>query len=88
MGERVLIRCQAGVNRSGLVTALVLMLDGYSAREAIELIRERRAPAVLSNRHFVQWLVTEAPAHIALLAPGRTPSARPATSPSSDPQAA
>ena len=27
-GDRVLIRCQAGMNRSSLVTALVLMKDG------------------------------------------------------------
>ena len=51
-GERVLIRCQAGVNRSGLITALVLMVDGRTAHEAIELIRERRAPAVLEQRAF------------------------------------
>ncbi len=73
-GERVLIRCQAGVNRSGLVMALVLMLAGRSAEEAIALIRERRAPAVLSNRHFVRWLVTEAPEHVARLIPSTKPS--------------
>ena len=56
-GERVLIRCQAGLNRSGLVTALVLMKDGYSAREAIELIREKRSPEALFNDHYVDWLL-------------------------------
>jgi hypothetical protein len=79
-GERVLIRCQAGVNRSGLITALVLMLDGRTAHEAIALIRERRAPAVLSNDHFVRWLVSEAPEHVARMTPRRTPSADPSTS--------
>ena len=59
-GGRVLVRCQAGVNRSGLVTALVLMLEGMSAHDAIALLRERRAPAVLDNRAYVRWLVTEA----------------------------
>jgi hypothetical protein len=59
-GARVLVRCQAGVNRSGLVTALVLMLEGMDARDAIGLIRANRAPAVLANRAFVRWLVTEA----------------------------
>ena len=59
-GERVLVRCQAGVNRSGLVMALVLMLEGMDAHDAIALIRERRAPAVLSNFAYVRWLVTEA----------------------------
>lgn len=61
-GARVLIRCQAGVNRSGLITALTLMFAGYSAVEAIELMRERRSPAVLTNHEFAQWLVSEAPA--------------------------
>ena len=59
-GARVLVRCQAGVNRSGLVTALVLMLDGRTADEAIALIRARRAPAALCNEHFERWLREEA----------------------------
>jgi hypothetical protein len=59
-GARVLVRCQAGVNRSGLVTALTLMLDGLDAHDAIALIRTRRASAALSNRAYVRWLVTEA----------------------------
>lgn len=59
-GDRVLIRCQAGLNRSGLVTTLVLMLDGYDAAEAIRLIRDRRSPWALCNNAFVDWLVMEA----------------------------
>ena len=55
-GERVLIRCQAGVNRSGLVTALVLMLHGMAADEAIVLLRERRSQMVLNNSHFERFL--------------------------------
>lgn len=61
-GGRILIRCQAGVNRSGLVMALTLMRAGYPAGEAIALIRARRSPAVLSNRHFTKWLIEEAAA--------------------------
>ena len=56
-GTRVLIRCQAGINRSGLVMAHVLMKDKYKAREAIDLMREKRSKAVLLNRHFVDYLV-------------------------------
>lgn len=63
-GARVLIRCQAGVNRSGLVMALALMRTGLAPHEAIALIRARRSPAVLSNRDFVRWLVTEASDHL------------------------
>ena len=65
-GARVLIRCQAGVNRSGLVMALTLMRHGLSATDAIGLIREGRGPAALSNRHFVRWLVEEAHRHVSV----------------------
>ena len=60
-GDRVLIRCQAGLNRSGLVTALTLMLIGYQAVEAIALIRANRAEVALFNNAFVDWLVSVAP---------------------------
>ena len=56
-GRRVLIRCQAGINRSSLVMALVLIRDGLSAKKAIELMRQQRGQAVLSNHHFVDWLL-------------------------------
>lgn len=56
-GKRVLIRCQAGWNRSGLIMALVLMLDGYSAEEAIALIRKKRSPHALCNPDFVDFLM-------------------------------
>jgi hypothetical protein len=59
-GDRVLIRCQAGLNRSGLVTALVLILDGWHPAHAIAHIRDRRSPHALFNPHFVHWLLTEA----------------------------
>jgi hypothetical protein len=59
-GQRVLIRCQAGLNRSGLLTALVLMLDGWEASDAIRLIRQRRAEVALFNTDFVDWLLTDA----------------------------
>ena len=70
-GRSVLIRCQAGVNRSGLVSALVLMLEGYQPAEAIELLRQRRSRVVLSNGHFENWLLTEAADH---LHPSTSPS--------------
>mgnify|MGYP006280395397 CR=1 FL=1 len=55
-GKRVLIRCQAGLNRSGLIMALVLMIEGYTADEAIALIREKRNSWALCNDDFVEWL--------------------------------
>jgi hypothetical protein len=56
-GKKVLVRCQAGINRSGLVTALVLIRDGHSPEEAIRLIRDKRCEAALSNSRFENWLL-------------------------------
>jgi len=56
-GKRVLIRCQAGLNRSGIVMALVLIREGYSPEEAITVMREKRSDAVLCNKHFVDYLL-------------------------------
>lgn len=56
-GERVLIHCQAGLNRSGLVAAQVLMRDGVTAAQAISLLREKRCPLVLCNAAFERWLL-------------------------------
>lgn len=64
-GDTVLIRCQAGLNRSGLVTALVLIMAGLSPAQAIFRIRERRSPAALFNQDFVTWLLTSAQAAVA-----------------------
>lgn len=54
-----LVHCQAGLNRSGLICALVLMRQGRTAAEAIRLLREKRSPAVLCNREFEKWLLAE-----------------------------
>lgn len=59
-GKRVLVRCQAGLNRSGLVMALVLMRDGYSAEDAIAKIRDQRGERALCNTIFENWLLTKA----------------------------
>lgn len=56
-GKRVLIRCQAGLNRSGLITALVLIMAGYAAEEAIAIIRQNRSPYALCNEDFEKWLL-------------------------------
>jgi hypothetical protein len=59
-GKKVLVRCQAGINRSGLVTALVLIREGYSPEDAIRLIRDNRCEAALSNSRFENWLLEKA----------------------------
>ncbi|MUH45887.1 MAG: hypothetical protein F2793_05170 [Actinobacteria bacterium] len=40
-----------------MVTALILMLDGHEAQDAIALLRSLRGPAVLNNTSFEQWLL-------------------------------
>ena len=52
----VLVQCQAGLNRSSLVTATALMLGGMTADAAIALLREKRSPACLCNPAFEEWL--------------------------------
>lgn len=53
----VLVHCQAGLNRSGVVSALVLVARGWSPKDAIALLREKRCPAVLCNRHFERFVL-------------------------------
>lgn len=55
-GDRLLIRCAAGENRSGLITLLVLQKHGLSTDEAVALIREKRQKgAPLHNPHFIEF---------------------------------
>jgi len=58
-GDRVLVRCQAGLNRSGLVLALILIKDGLTPQDAIARIRDNRGDDALFNRDFHNWLLTE-----------------------------
>jgi protein-tyrosine phosphatase len=57
-GRQVLVRCRAGMNRSGLVVGEVLKRNGYTAAEAIAMIRKHRAPGALNNETFVAYLET------------------------------
>lgn len=54
--QRVLVTCNQGRNRSGLVSALALWyLGGNSGRRCADHVRARR-PGALSNPVFYQWL--------------------------------
>lgn len=55
-GRKVLVHCQAGLNRSALITARALILEGMAPADAIALLRERRSPYVLCNQVFEAWL--------------------------------
>lgn len=53
---KTLVHCQAGLNRSGLVAGLALVLGGMEPREAIALLRKQRCDMVLCNETFETWL--------------------------------
>jgi len=57
LGDKVLVRCQAGYNRSGLVVGFALIEMGHTPREAIEMVRAARGPWALCNIHFVRYLL-------------------------------
>lgn len=52
-----LIHCQAGLNRSNLIAATVLIQQGMSPGEAVGLLRSKRSPAVLCNKAFEAHLL-------------------------------
>lgn len=54
---KTIVHCQAGLNRSGLVAATALILDGMKPQEAIDLLRKKRSPLVLCNHYFEEWLL-------------------------------
>lgn len=59
----VLVHCQAGLNRSGLIAGMTLVLMGYSPEQAIHILRQRRSPAVLHNATFERFLMNFRPDH-------------------------
>jgi protein-tyrosine phosphatase len=56
LGKVVAGKCQAGLNRSSLIVALVLIKEGFTATEAIDLIREKRSKYALFNTYFVDFI--------------------------------
>lgn len=59
LGDRVFVHCQAGLNRSALVTANVLVKNGGQPAEVIKYLRDIRSPEVLFNEAFVKWLLNQ-----------------------------
>ena len=64
-GERVLSHCGLGYNRSALVAGRILVELGWSGREAVERLRERR-PGALFNEVFADHLESLPPGGEAL----------------------
>lgn len=54
-----LVHCQAGLNRSGLLTGLALVRGGMKPQDAIDFMRKNRCDAVLCNKTFERWLLSQ-----------------------------
>jgi len=58
-GGRVLVHCTGGLNRSSVVTARTLQLMGYTAAEAVLMLRTNHDAMCLCNRSFERWVLGE-----------------------------
>jgi len=59
-GENVLVHCDAGLNRSGMVCALVLIELNFKPQDAINLLRKQRCNEVLYNGAFRKYIMEQA----------------------------
>lgn len=59
---KTLVACQAGLNRSGLISALSLIERGWRPGHAIQLLRAQRHDLVLCNKAFEEYLRKQPPA--------------------------
>jgi protein tyrosine phosphatase (PTP) superfamily phosphohydrolase (DUF442 family) len=51
-GDRVMVYCKGGVHRSVAMACCILLSQGYSAEEAMALVKERRPVADPYTEHF------------------------------------
>lgn len=60
-GRKVYIHCGAGINRSNLLTALVLVVLGDRGQDALDTLIRLRGPGrlTLANETFRKWLVAQ-----------------------------
>jgi Dual specificity phosphatase, catalytic domain len=70
-GKTVFIHCRLGLNRSALLTGLVLIDAGYRAKDAIEMMRNLRSPYVLENKTFERYLLSTTPTNAIAAATSR-----------------
>lgn len=57
-GHHALVTCWAGLNRSGLISALTLIELGKSPPDAIEIVRKGRSAHALCNDQFVELILS------------------------------
>jgi hypothetical protein len=73
-GKTVFIHCRLGLNRSALLTGLVLIDEGYRANDAIELMRNLRSLYVLENETFERYLLSNTPTNAMTAAASSEPA--------------
>jgi hypothetical protein len=73
-GKTVFIHCRLGLNRSGLLTGLVLIDEGYRAKDAIEMMRSLRSPYVLENKTFERYVLSNTPTNAIAAAASSKPT--------------
>lgn len=59
-GRKTLVRCYAGMNRSGLVAALALIEMGHDPLTVVDLIRSKRSRNNLVNPEFIKIIESRA----------------------------
>lgn len=55
-GEHIVIHCHAGIGRTGLVAAGVLLHCGFEPQEAFELISSKRGVSVPDTNEQIDWV--------------------------------
>ncbi len=55
-GKRLAIHCRAGIGRSTIVACSILLKQGYSTDEALQLITQKRGVKVPDTKEQVKWL--------------------------------
>ncbi len=56
-GENTVIHCRAGIGRTGLLAASILVKDGYSPVEAFALVSKARGVQVPDTQEQYDWVV-------------------------------
>jgi protein-tyrosine phosphatase len=55
-GKNIVAHCRAGIGRSSLFIALLLILDGYTLEQAFEAISQARGLQVPDTQEQVEWV--------------------------------
>jgi protein-tyrosine phosphatase len=57
LGENTVIHCRAGIGRTGLIAASILVKQGYSPSEAFALVSKARGVQVPDTQEQYDWVV-------------------------------